>query len=68
MNKLRFQVCLLLFLIIFSGSEARPLSPPTPKKNLSAPFEAIFKTAIEASKTVRNPQRSAPGGPDPQHH
>ncbi|KAA8515158.1 hypothetical protein F0562_018337 [Nyssa sinensis] len=59
------------------GSETRPLNPSTDGRNLTAAFRVIFKNSEVLHSASENehmnespykPQRSSPGGPDPQHH
>lgn len=69
MAKLRLWLWIILLFLSFSSSNGR---------NLSSSFRVMFKKRIEVlnhelenedgNRRQHRPQRSSPGGPDPQHH
>ncbi|PQQ03346.1 hypothetical protein Pyn_29315 [Prunus yedoensis var. nudiflora] len=69
----------LMLLLLLSTSETRPLNPRLEKKNnLTSSGHTLAGSAREllnvwlrkqeANQTHHKPQRTSPGGPDPQHH
>jgi hypothetical protein len=66
MASLRSYLCVLLILLSFAQSEARPLDPSVVRRNLIRTIRALGESEAVGDQYAN--KRVSPGGPDAKHH
>ncbi|KAG5247039.1 CLAVATA3/ESR (CLE)-RELATED PROTEIN 3 [Salix viminalis] len=66
MASLRCYLCVLLIVLSFAQSDARPRDPSVVRRNLIRTIRALGES--EAFSVQFASKRVSPGGPDAQHH